>query len=166
MIKIYGMKSCPDCADILHQISGSDRYQMIDIGEDVRYMHAFIDLRDQDPAFDEIRGTGKIGIPAFIREDGTVTLDAEAVGLCRPLHFQTEPHRIYAEVDGTCVAEITFFQQPDGTYVIDHTFADASLKGRGIGTRLVELADAYIKEQGSQWTATCPFAEHWRQRHQ
>ena len=37
-------------------------------------------FRDSDPAFDSVKNKG-IGIPAFVHEDGTVTLIPEDVGL-------------------------------------------------------------------------------------
>lgn len=81
MIKIYGMKTCPDCTFVEEQIEGKADFQVIDIGEHVKNMKEFIRIRDVDPAFDEIRGTGSLGIPCFVREDGSVTLAPEDVGL-------------------------------------------------------------------------------------
>ena len=46
MIKIYGMKTCPHCVYLDKQITGDDRFQVLDIGEHVRYMREFIHLRD------------------------------------------------------------------------------------------------------------------------
>lgn len=81
MIKIYSMKTCPDCTFIEEQIKCSPDFQVIDIGEHVKNMKEFIKIRDVDPAFDHIRGTGSLGIPCFVREDGSVTLSPEEVGL-------------------------------------------------------------------------------------
>ena len=87
MITMYGMISCPDCSYVVAQIeenakkTGSSDFTFIDIGEDVRNMKRFIRLRDTDPAFDSVRGSGSIGIPCFVREDGTITLKPEDVGL-------------------------------------------------------------------------------------
>ena len=44
MIKIYGMKTCPDCAFVDEQVKGNDRYEVIDIGEHVRNLKAFLSL--------------------------------------------------------------------------------------------------------------------------
>ena len=38
-------------------------------------------LRDNNPVFDEAKENGWLGIPCFVKEDGTVTLTAEEVGL-------------------------------------------------------------------------------------
>ena len=81
MIKIYGMKSCPDCVAVDKQVEGDSRYQVIDIGEHVRLLKEFLRLRDNNPVFDEAKKKGYAGIPCFVLEDGTVTLDPEEAGL-------------------------------------------------------------------------------------
>ena len=59
MIKIYGMPSCPYCA----------------------YVHAFTRLRDTNPVFDRMKAIGDVGIPAFVFEDGRVSIDPADAGL-------------------------------------------------------------------------------------
>ncbi len=81
MIKIYGMKSCPDCVAVDRQVEGDSRYQVIDIGEHVRLLKEFLRLRDNNPVFDEAKKKGYAGIPCFVLEDGTVTLNPEEAGL-------------------------------------------------------------------------------------
>lgn len=81
MIKIYGMKTCPDCAFVDEQVKGNDRYEVIDIGEHVRNLKAFLSLRDNNPVFDDAKKHGYAGIPCFVLEDGRVTLTPEEVGL-------------------------------------------------------------------------------------
>lgn len=81
MIKIYGMKSCPDCVAVDKQVEGDSRYQVIDIGEHVRLLKEFLRLRDTNPVFDEAKKKGYAGIPCFVLEDGTVTLNPEEAGL-------------------------------------------------------------------------------------
>lgn len=81
MIKIYGMKSCPDCVAVDRQVDGDSRYQVIDIGEHVSLLKDFLRLRDNSPVFDEAKKKGYAGIPCFVLEDGTVTLNPEEAGL-------------------------------------------------------------------------------------
>lgn len=81
MIKIYSMKSCPDCSFIEAQIEGNGHYELIDIGEHVRHLKAFLRLRDADEAFRQAKEDGSIGIPCFVLEDGCVTLCPEEAGL-------------------------------------------------------------------------------------
>ena len=59
------------------------------------------------------------------------------------------------------IAEVTFYEIENGVYNIDHTFVDDSLRGQGIGSRLVKEAIDTIKEKGAKVEATCPFASKW-----
>ena len=81
MIRIYGMPSCPDCEYVKRQAEGNDRYEIIDIGKDVKALKEFLRLRDSSPAFVVAKRTGAAGIPCFVLEDGTVTLQPEDAGL-------------------------------------------------------------------------------------
>ena len=42
MIRIYGMPSCPDCEYVKRQAEGNDRYEIIDIGKDVKALKEFL----------------------------------------------------------------------------------------------------------------------------
>ena len=81
MIKIYGMKTCPDCTAITEQVKNNNRYEIIDIGEHVRFLKEFLRLRENTSVFTEARKKGYVGIPCFVLENGTVTLNPEEAGL-------------------------------------------------------------------------------------
>ncbi len=82
MIKIYGMPSCPDCAYLHDQIAGREKeFEYIDLGSHVKLFKEFLAIRDNNPLFDECKAKGYAGIPCFVREDGSVTLVPEEVGL-------------------------------------------------------------------------------------
>lgn len=81
MIKIFGMSTCPTCTFVKEQVKGNDKYEVINLEDHARNLKAFLKLRDNDPAFEETRRTGAIGIPCFVLEDGTVTLKPEDAGL-------------------------------------------------------------------------------------
>lgn len=82
MIKVYGLPTCPYCDYVYEQIKDRpDEFEYINIGSHVSNMSAFIGLRDNNPAFDHSKEIGDIGIPAFVLEDGRVTLDPAEVGL-------------------------------------------------------------------------------------
>lgn len=91
MITIYGMDTCPDCTYLDWQIEGrEDEFQKVNIGEHVKKLKEFLRLRDRSPVFDECKEKGYAGIPCFVREDGSITLVPEEVGLkSRPA--ETEP---------------------------------------------------------------------------
>ena len=87
MIKIYGMETCPDCTYVEEQVKGNDKYEVIDIGRHVKDLKAFLKLRDNSPVFDEAKRNGAAGIPCFVLEDGTVTLNPEDAELnSRPVN--------------------------------------------------------------------------------
>ena len=82
MIKIYGMPTCPYCDYIYEQIKGrEDEFEYINIGEHIRYLSAFMRLRDNDPVFDRMKRIGDVGVPAFVFEDGRVSIDPADAGL-------------------------------------------------------------------------------------
>ncbi len=81
MIKIYVMSTCPDCTDVKRSAAGDSRFQLIDIGEHVRNLKEFLRLRDTHPKFEVARQRGLVGIPVFLKEDGSVTFKPEDVGL-------------------------------------------------------------------------------------
>mgnify|MGYP001740986619 CR=1 FL=1 len=74
MIKIYGMKTCPDCIAVDKHVEGDNRYEIIDIGSHIKYLKEFLHLRDN-------KKHGYAGIPCFVLEDGTVTLSPKEAGI-------------------------------------------------------------------------------------
>lgn len=77
MITVYGMKICPDTVAALEQLKAAGTpFVYKDFNESTQNLKDFLKLRD-DPAnralFDPIRAAGGIGIPLFVKEDGTVT---------------------------------------------------------------------------------------------
>lgn len=83
MIRIYSMEACPDCVSVKEQVKGAEGFQIVDIGETTGNLKEFLKLRDTNPVFEPVRRDGRIGIPCFVKEDGTVTLQPEEVGLRR-----------------------------------------------------------------------------------
>lgn len=77
-IKFYGAEICKDCcaAHPLLQEKGIG-VEYIDITASTANLRAFLALRDQNPVFDEVKAEGRIGIPAFVFPDGSVTLGVE-----------------------------------------------------------------------------------------
>ena len=63
------------------------------------------------------------------------------------------------------LAEITFQETESGLFCINHTVVDSSLKGQGIGGKLVEMAVQEIERRGGRVTATCSFAKAWIEKH-
>lgn len=74
MTKIYVMESCPDCSEAKKLFAGNPDYELIDIGRQARNLKEFLVLRDNHPAFAKVRERGTIGIPCFVKEDGSVAI--------------------------------------------------------------------------------------------
>lgn len=81
---MYVMKTCPYCDYVEKQVIGNQNFKVIDISTHVSNLHEFLDLRDHRPEFDEAKAEGDIGIPCYVREDGSITLSSSEVGL-RPM---------------------------------------------------------------------------------
>lgn len=77
-MKVYGANICIDCRNYkaLRESRGfADTY--IDITESTANLREFLAFRDSNPIFDPVREHGGIGIPLFVREDGTATLELD-----------------------------------------------------------------------------------------
>ena len=82
------MESCTDCTAVKQLYKDNKEYELIDIGQQARSLKEFLALRDTHPAFAKVRERGNIGIPCFVKEDGTVIIslkhyDADQAGAGR-----------------------------------------------------------------------------------
>lgn len=82
------------------------------------------------------------------------------------MDFQKEEGRIFQTDDsGRVIAEVTFPETSPGTYTIDHTFVDGSLRGQGMAGKLVQAAVDEITSKGGDVQATCSYAVKWLKEH-
>ena len=88
MVKVYVMESCPDCVEVKARYKDDPGYELVDIGRQARSLKEFLVLRDNHPAFVKVRERGNIGIPCFVKEDGSVVISLK--------HYDTS----LAEVNG------------------------------------------------------------------
>jgi len=91
---MYVMQTCPDCTYVEEQIKDNPNFEIIDIGEHVKKLKEFIDLRDHHPAFEQAKAVGDLGIPCYVLENGTVTLNSKDVGL------EPRPEGAFCSIDG------------------------------------------------------------------
>lgn len=78
MLKIYGSMQCPDCVQCRKDLEQAGvEYEYLDFSDSLLNLKEFLHLRDQNPAFAEVKQAGKIGIPCIVKEDGTVLLSWE-----------------------------------------------------------------------------------------
>ena len=76
MLRVYGSEMCPDCLQCKNNFDRYGiEYEYIDINASLRNLKAFLKLRDSDPVFDVCKDHNTIGIPALVREDGSVFLE-------------------------------------------------------------------------------------------
>lgn len=92
------MKTCPYCEYVERQVVGNKNFKIVDIGAHVLNLKQFLKLRDNNPAFDEAKKIGDVGIPCYVREDGSVTLSSADVGLVPMPDDETAPS---CSIDGT-----------------------------------------------------------------
>ena len=78
MLKVYGMKICPDTVECCEALTRAGvEYEFLDFAEKTANLKAFLKLRDSSSLFDSVRQEGGIGIPCIQREDGSITFDWE-----------------------------------------------------------------------------------------
>ncbi|MBR6801381.1 MAG: hypothetical protein IKM61_06490 [Eubacteriaceae bacterium] len=76
MFKVYGTNICIDCRNyIAIRDNRGFKDEYIDITENVLNLKEFLKYRDTDPVFEPVKEKGGIGVPLFVKEDGTTTLD-------------------------------------------------------------------------------------------
>ena len=80
MLKVYGMKICPDTVECLEALTKAGiQLEYLDFADKTANLKEFLKLRDGSPLFDAVRQAGNIGIPCIQREDGSITLNWQDV---------------------------------------------------------------------------------------
>lgn len=76
MLKIYGSMLCKDCVECVDDLKKENvEFEFLDFADSLLNLKEFLKIRDENPLFDAVREKGSIGIPAIVKEDGSVTLD-------------------------------------------------------------------------------------------
>lgn len=65
----------------------------------------------------------------------------------------------YIELDGKLAAEMTYRYANDQLVIIDHTEVNDSLKGQGVGNKLIDTAVDYLRQNNLKAMAECPFVK-------
>jgi predicted GNAT family acetyltransferase len=78
----------------------------------------------------------------------------------RTIAHEEHGHRgaFYVEQDGKRLAEMTYSRANASLVIIDHTEVSASLRGEGVGRRLLDAAVDWARATQTKLRATCPFA--------
>ena len=78
--KYYGTPLCPDCLAADETLRGTDvPTEFINITASTANLKEFLALRDSREEFTPIKAAGNIGIPCFLREDGSLAFDVAEV---------------------------------------------------------------------------------------
>ncbi|SFW68116.1 hypothetical protein SAMN02927921_03263 [Sinomicrobium oceani] len=79
------------------------------------------------------------------------------MGEIKHLHNDTKGAFVY-KVDKKRLGEMTYVMAGDHKMIIEHTGVDASLKGQGVGKKLLETLVNYTREKDIKVVPLCPFA--------
>ena len=78
------------------------------------------------------------------------------------MKYIIEDYRVYlTNKDGAILAFVTFPKINDEEVIINHTYVDSSLRGKGIASKLLEEAYKKIKEQNLKAIPECSYAVKW-----
>lgn len=79
-VTIIGSHLCPDTLDAISKVYATGaEVEFKDILSCHSALQDYLEIRDTNPLYAEIRGTRRMGVPCFVKEDGTVTLDIHDV---------------------------------------------------------------------------------------
>jgi len=72
----YGTTLCPDCRAAIELFEKNNvKPDFRSFTEDLGVLKEFLKIRDTNEKYVAVKANGGIGIPVFVFEDGTVTLD-------------------------------------------------------------------------------------------
>ena len=79
MLRIYGTSLCKDCTSCIYDLSCAGiEFKFMDFSDDISNLKEFLKIRDSSPLFENIRNSGRIGIPCLVKDDGTIFLEWES----------------------------------------------------------------------------------------
>lgn len=64
----------------------------------------------------------------------------------------------YIEIENIKVAEMTYTHAEPNKIIIDHTEVSDTLKGQGVGYKLIDASVAYMRANSLKVIPLCPFA--------
>ena len=77
-LQVIGSDLCPDTIDALEKLDAKGaEYYFLNITASTANLAEFLRIRDNDENYIPVKERGGIGIPYFIFEDGTKTLDTD-----------------------------------------------------------------------------------------
>lgn len=79
-VTVIGSHLCPDTLYALGRlVEKKVEIDFKDLSASLPDLKVYLARRESDPLYTAVREKGGIGIPCFVREDGTATLDLEEI---------------------------------------------------------------------------------------
>ena len=79
-VTVIGSHLCPDTLYVLNCLTAADVEASF---QDILSCHAalqtYLHVRETSELYADIRGTQRLGVPCFVREDGTMTLELKDI---------------------------------------------------------------------------------------
>ena len=89
-VTLIGSHLCPDTLYAINRLcEAGAELEFKNLSASLADLKAYLALRESSPLFDGPKARGSLGIPCFVLEDGTLTLDLEQV--LAALNEATEP---------------------------------------------------------------------------
>lgn len=63
----------------MNMVFNGIQYKYLSFSDSIMNLRKFLKYRDEEPMFDEIKAAGRVGLPLFQLEDGTLTFSLEEV---------------------------------------------------------------------------------------
>lgn len=89
-VLFYSMK-CPDCPPFIEELDRQGIvYEKVEITDSMANLKRFLRLRDANPAFDNIKKWGFVGVPVLVTTDNHFIFDVnDLMGTtCTPTQFE------------------------------------------------------------------------------
>lgn len=81
-VVVYGSKHWSGCEPVKEFLSENKiKYSYRDITENMMNLKLFLNHRDNNPIFDEIKENGRVGLPCLVIGKGEIVFDIESLDL-------------------------------------------------------------------------------------
>ena len=103
-ITMYGAEICPDCVVAKKQLSMDESIELDyrNITESTKLLKEFLAYRDHETMFRPIVEEGRIGIPFFLLEDGTMTFEVDELVSVKSNETEQAFHSCSIDGKGHC----------------------------------------------------------------
>lgn len=80
MIIVIGSNLCSDTMGAVTKLKEEGmEFEFHDISASLDNLKEYLEIREKSPLYVPVKAEGRIGIPCFITEDGTETMDLDAI---------------------------------------------------------------------------------------